>query len=166
MKTNITQTTIALASLLGTVALTAPTPAQAASITTDFTVENLDGVLAGNTFSGNFSYDDSGLTGFDLEELSVSSILFNFQGTQFTDPTDTIVEFFDGEFLGLTFAPVGGDFTFVAGTFDVTDAFFTYDISSGAGFGDVNYETIPTPTLLFGLIPMLGAAIRKKLEME
>lgn len=134
----------------------------AASIIYDFEVNNLDGSLAGETFSGFFEFDDSGLTGMGDESLSVSQINFDFLGVNYTE-TDgfSVAVFFDGEFLGLDFT-TDVEFSFVQGLFDVGEAFFAYNIPElGDGAGDITYTlrpeaptSVPEPTAIFGLLAL------------
>jgi hypothetical protein len=56
-----------------------PGACQASSVTVDFTAKATTGPLAGNSYSGSFSYDSSGLTGV---------------GTESTPPTDYSLTFF------------------------------------------------------------------------
>ena len=48
-------------------------PSLAKPITYDFTVEVSQGSLAGNTYTGSFSYDDEQLTGVGKEEIGVNN---------------------------------------------------------------------------------------------
>ncbi|BAY82745.1 hypothetical protein NIES267_22290 [Calothrix parasitica NIES-267] len=69
----------------------------AATITYDFEVRNLTGSLAGNTYSGFFSYDDSlpenQMTGIGAETITSSlgglSFNFDFLGTVYDETNDT-----------------------------------------------------------------------------
>ncbi|NEP04280.1 MAG: PEP-CTERM sorting domain-containing protein, partial [Okeania sp. SIO4D6] len=93
-------------------------PVNAASITYDFEVNNLDGSLAGETYSGFFEFDDSALTGIGEEFLSVSELSFDFLDVNYTE-TDGFpkVVFLDGDFLGLNFE-TDAEFSFIADFFD------------------------------------------------
>lgn len=69
---------------LASTAVIAASQAYASPITYDFTVNVTQGSLAGKSFSGNFSYDDSTLKGIGAEELGVAeglTVCMNF-GTQ------------------------------------------------------------------------------------
>ena len=66
-------TVVAFVSLAATVA-----PSQAAVVSRSFNVSNLSGSLAGNSYQGSFSYDDS-LTS-TTEGAPVTSFSFNFPG--------------------------------------------------------------------------------------
>ena len=112
-------------------------PAGAANITYDFTVNPTFGPLLGESYSGSFTFDDANLIGFGEEFISVDSFSFSFLGVDYTEadgaPNEPEVAFFDGSFLGLGFNE--DDFSFVPGFFDLSEAFFTYDLASGSGDG-------------------------------
>ncbi len=123
----------------------------AASIFYDFEVNNLDGSLAGQTFPGAFSFEDSSLIGIGEEFLPVSDFSFTFEGIDYTEADLPEVAFFDGDFLGLSFAP-NSSFSLVPGFFDVSEAFLAYDLDSGSGTGDINYHLVPEPLTILGAI--------------
>lgn len=137
-------------------------PVNAASIIYDFEVNNLDGSLAGETYSGFFEFDDSALIGSGDEFLSVSELSFDFLGVNYTE-TDGFPEavFFDGDFLGFNFE-TDVEFSFVAGFSDSSEAFFAYDIpGQGGGSGDIAYTlrpdtpvSTPEPTAVFSLLAL------------
>ena len=148
---------------------------KAANITYDMTVENLSGSLSGDTFTGNFSFNDDNLTGSGSEFLRVFDLSFEFLGTTYTEDDDNSflgpeVEFLDGNFLGLSYS-TDADFTFVPGFFDLSESFFAYDFGLGNnGTGDVAYAirttAIPEPTTilgtLIGAVLGLGVTLRSK----
>jgi hypothetical protein len=150
--------------------------ASQAEAVTLFTFEVIPdfGPLAGNTYVGDFSFDDSSLTGIGDETVSLSDFNFNFLGTTYTelDGFSSLAAFLDGKFLGIEYAFDDGnvDFAFIPGFSAVNEAFFAYDIASGpnqgAGFGDVNYSVVPTPALLPGLVGMGAMALRRKRQSE
>ncbi len=142
--------------------------ANAASVIYDFEVNNLDGTLAGETFSGFFEFDDSALTGIGDEFLSVSELSFDFLGVNYTENDGILspeVLFVDGEFFGLDFS-TDVVFSFLPGFFELGDAFFEYDTpGEGVGSGDITYTlrpdtpisvSTPEPTAVFSLLA-LGA---------
>ncbi|NEO61561.1 MAG: PEP-CTERM sorting domain-containing protein [Moorea sp. SIO4G2] len=143
-------------------------PVNAASIIYDLEVSIDSGFLDGETYSGFFEFDDSGLTGIDEEFLSVSNISFDFDGVNYTETdglSDPEAVFFDGDFLGLSWSD--DEFSFIAGFFELGEAFFAYDIPQGAGAGDIAYTlrpdtpvstpaSTPEPTAVFSLLA-LGA---------
>ena len=98
-----------------TIATATQSPAQAATVGYSFTANVSSGPLAGNNYEGNFSYDDSTLTGNGLESLGVAqglSINFDFLGKTYTAQDavssgyDPQVSFEGGNLLGLRY-PVG-----------------------------------------------------------
>lgn len=151
--------------------------AMAATINYDITVNNLDGSLAGNDFTGNFSFDDATLLGSGSEFLPVSDLSFEFQGTTFTEDDDNSasaeVEFFDGELLGLSYS-VDADFSFVPGFFDLSESFFAYDLGGGDnGTGDVIYTldtddpnpgVVPEPSIVIGLLTTVALGINSGIK--
>lgn len=154
--------------------------ATAATVQYHITVNNLDGSLTGNEFTGEFSFDDAKLSGSGSEFLPVSDLSFVFQGTTFTEDDDLSgnpeVEFFDGDFLGLSYS-VDADFSFIPGFFDLSDSFFAYDLGSGdVGTGDTIYrldpsdpnpnpptETVPEPNTIIAILStaILAHSLRK-----
>jgi hypothetical protein len=139
-------------------------PINAASIIYDFEVNNLnnlDGSLVGETYSGFFEFDDSTLTGINKEFLFVSELSFNFLGVNYTETDslfDTKAIFVNGDFLGLSFFNSSLD----GGLLRLQEADFMY---SNVEFviGDITYtlsqntpKSIPEPTAVFSLLA-LGA---------
>ncbi|MDJ0662459.1 MAG: PEP-CTERM sorting domain-containing protein [Crocosphaera sp.] len=144
-------------------------PVNAALINYDIEVTIDSGFLAGETYFGSFQFEDSGLIGIDEEFLSVSAISFNFNGTNYTE-TDGFPEvvFFDGEFLGLSFS-TDAKFSFIPGFFDLSEAYFTYDIPGEMnGVGDINYSLVPEPLTILGAMTALGlgSAFKRKLKLS
>ncbi|NEQ47640.1 MAG: hypothetical protein F6K00_30495 [Leptolyngbya sp. SIOISBB] len=147
-------------------------PTNAASVIYDFEVNNLDGSLAGETFSGFFEFDDSGLLGSGNEFLAVSDLSFSFfNGDIFTE-TDGTPEaaFLDGDFLGLSFS-TDAEFSLIPGFFDLSEAFFSYDTPvEGVGTGDIVYTlrdpdvSVPEPVSALALLVVgaLGASATLK----
>lgn len=65
---------------------------QAAPVTYDFTVVVTQGSLAGNTFSGSFTYDDEMVEGVGTETLGVEdglTVEMDFLGENYTETADT-----------------------------------------------------------------------------
>ncbi|NEO41818.1 MAG: PEP-CTERM sorting domain-containing protein [Moorea sp. SIOASIH] len=135
----------------------------------DFEVSIYSGFLDGETYSGSFEFDDSGLTGIPRNEfLSVSNISFDFDGVNYTETdglSDPKAVFFNGDFFGLSWSD--DEFSFVAGFFELGEAFFVYDIPQEFAQGDIAYTlrpdtpastpvSTPEPTALFSLLA-LGA---------
>ena len=94
-------------------AAVAPSSAQAVTMTNDFRVDVTTGSLAGQSFFGNFQYDDAGLTGIGEEILDSSNgslgVSFNILGSTYTEQSDDgfpdfpQLIFQDGSLLGLDF---------------------------------------------------------------
>lgn len=154
---------VATSAVLGLAVINANS-VNAASIIYDFEVSIDSGYLAGETSSGFFEFDDSELTGIGDEFLSVSNISFDFLGVNYskTDSlSDPEVVFFDGDFLGLSFS-TDAEFSFIPGFFDLSEAYFSYDIPGEIdGAGNIAYTlrpdtpaSTPEPTAIFGLLAL------------
>lgn len=146
-----------------TVMLMASMPsAQAATQTWSFS-----GTYESNSFSGNFSFDDALLSvqdSFDPNTFyaPVSSFSMNYLGTSYSlaDVLDSYAEvsYYGNSFLGLSTSV--SDFTFVAGAYDLSDAYITTDFGSA----DVIYAPIPEPqsyAMLLAGLGLLGFASRR-----
>jgi hypothetical protein len=75
---------------LGTAAI-ATSQAQASIVTYDFTVNVTQGSLAGQSYTGTFSYDDSTLKGTGIEKLGVEqglTVCMNYFGRNYTEASD------------------------------------------------------------------------------
>ncbi|HQT71385.1 MAG TPA: PEP-CTERM sorting domain-containing protein [Thiobacillus sp.] len=114
-------------------------PAQAAVQNYTFSGAIDAGSLLNESYAGSFSFDDAALTGAGAEWLAVDSLSITFMGSTFTQAdaaVDSIAEvgYYDGAFLGLSFSvdSAAYPFTFVTGSVDTSDAFFTTDSSSGS----------------------------------
>lgn len=143
--------------------------AQAATVSYSFSVAVDSGALAGQTFVGNFSFDDAQVpgTGFGGEDLfTLTSFNFGFNGSlSLADLAYGDAAFLGGQFLGLdaggatfSFLPANGNFA----------ASFGYDLGGGiAGNGSVTYtprvETVPEPATLWLALGLLGglAGVRR-----
>ncbi|NET17667.1 MAG: PEP-CTERM sorting domain-containing protein, partial [Okeania sp. SIO1H6] len=135
-------------------------PASAASIIYDFEVNNLDGFLAGETYSGFLEFDDS--------NLSVSQFSFDFEGVNYTEANLIDPEvLFDDQFLGLITDVIDTDveFSFTEADPEISEpATFIYLIDGQEAGGDITYTlrqespvSTPEPTAVFSLLA-LGAA--------
>lgn len=140
--------------------------AQAATVTYDFDVLIDSGSLLNDTYSGFFSYNDSTLNGSGDEYLAIDNLKFNFLGTDYTEADDNSsfgaeAAFLDGDFLGLSFS-TDVQFSFIPGFFDLSEAYFAYDIPSGVGTGNITYSLRPPqpptsvsePTSVFSLLAL------------
>lgn len=165
---------IAASLALGVVTLSAQS-LQAATF--NFSVENLTGDLAGETLSGSFQFDESGLTGAGDEFLPVSTFTFDFLGSEFTEADATSgpeAIFSDNQFLGLNYAAESinppDEFTFISfapGPDTVDESQFDYStLNSGDGTGDILYSQVPEPNTILGSTAVLGLMLllRKKLR--
>jgi len=148
-------------------------PTQAAEQTYNFSGIFDSGFYNGETFSGSFSFDDASIDNVDLDITSLLSFNMNLLSTNYSlvntiTPPD--VSFQDGSFLGLSLSidSVTPDigFTFVAGSFDVSDAFLTYTTNLGsAGSGNIVYAPIPeadTYAMFLAGLGVMGAVARRR----
>ncbi len=158
---------------LSAAALTLSAPAAlAATVSYTFTVTPDAGGLGGQSFSGNFSYDDAqvpmpGLFGGDLYGLS--SFNFSFTGGPFSltdlDYASAVIE--GGVFTGLEVGAATFAFTPASGPFAAS---FAYDLGGGtAGFGSIVYTArvaqVPEPGtawLAAGLLAGLAGLRRRR----
>lgn len=141
--------------------------AQAAIESWNFSGAVDSGPLLGETSSGNFSFDDAALTGMDAEWLSVANLSMTFNGNAYTQAGVVAggaveVGYLDGEFLGLAYSvdSAANPFTFVAGNYDTSDAYFAY----GNGAGNVIYGSVPEPKdwmLLLSGIGLVGVMVER-----
>lgn len=83
-------------SAIATVAVTMVTAhgcsVQTLPVAYDFTVMVTEGSLAGNTFNGSFSYDDSTLSGVGVEEIGIDeglTVNMTFLGQDYAETADT-----------------------------------------------------------------------------
>ncbi|MEL6136014.1 MAG: PEP-CTERM sorting domain-containing protein [Cyanobacteria bacterium J06626_23] len=198
---NITLSGIACATALGAVALTAPST-HAAVLTYEFqaTLDNgffLTGAPeigvepAPDFYKGIFSFDSSALTGIGFESLGLNDGLeINLVNDPRVDetldpraPEFPVVNFQDGELLGLDWLAIyhpftavaeldyPGDFVRISGT-ELTDGFdptfYTPEDEPRQpilGSGTVAYSQVPEPATLLGLATAalsLGAVHRRR----
>ncbi|MBE9002081.1 hypothetical protein IQ274_28735 [Nostoc sp. LEGE 12447] len=74
-----------------TTAVIATSQAQNSTVSYDFTINVTKGSLAGKSFNGSFSYDNSTLKGIGIEELGVTQGLktcFNYLGRNYSESND------------------------------------------------------------------------------
>lgn len=145
------------------------TPAAATVMDFEFTVDISSGALLGDTFAGNFTYDETEVFGVDEEFIGLLSFEFDFLGTSF-GLNDAVAEaaFFDGEFLGLSYIvdfPAPVSFSFIPGFFSVDEAFFSYENPIGDGEGSIAYTQaytqVPEPSTLLLLVIGLGILLSR-----
>ncbi len=157
--------------VLGTALFLAASAAEAGLVTYGFTGAVDSGALLGETYSGQASFDDAGLTGSGSESLAVSTLTFSFLGNTFTEASGTgtpTADFLDGVFLGLSYEVTAfdPDFSLISGSSDTSDAYFAYTpvtVTDPAGFGSLAYAAstgaAPEPAtlaLLMGGLALLG----------
>lgn len=140
------------------IALAQPAPARAAVVKYTFDVLIDSGPLQPNSYSGTFAYN--------TQTLNLTDFSFLFEGTQYDesdDPNASVVTD-SGVFLGLEYS-VGAlqSFSFVPGSFDVSEAFFAYDLAASSaqgGAGSLTFTKVVTPDVdsVPGPLPLLGAA--------
>lgn len=140
------------------VALVQPAPAQASVVAYTFDILIDSGPLEPSSYSGSFAYDTNtfGLTSFS----------FDFQGTSYDASDDQAAKavFDNGVFLGLEYnINTQPAFSFVPGIFDISEAFFSYDLLPGTGEGGTGSLTFtrvvgPETSAVPGPLPLLGAA--------
>lgn len=161
-----------LAALMGLLLLGAAS-AQAASTSYTFNGTLDSGVFNGETFSGQFSFDDATLTGSGDEYLAVDSVNLNFHAQAYTQTHAAAipeVAFSDGTFLGLSFSVDSSDPTFslIPGVTSLAEAYFGYAPTAGdSGYGSVAYTVVPVPepktyAMLLAGLGLVGYVVRKR----
>lgn len=160
--------------------------AQASTITNNFRVDITQGTLANQSFFGNFTYDDSFLSGTGFESLTPSNgflnLSFNFLDNIYTQENDVDspdfpeVAFQDGSLLGLGFVVSENlafpNPTFIPGSiraFGTLGPDFQVLVDGKSdldpdSLGTVSYgvQAVPTPALLPGLIGLGVGVLRKR----
>ena len=168
MKRMLSHPVTALIGLL----LLGATSAQAATNTYTFSGALDSGVFNGETFSGQFSFDDATLTGTGDEYLAVNTVNMNFHGQTYTQTNAAAVpevRFADGALLGLSFTVDSSDpaFSLIPGFSSIADAQIGYDSRVGAsGYGSVSYTLVPVPepetyALLLAGLGLVGWSTRR-----
>jgi len=123
--------------------------ASAALIQHDFSVSIDSGSLNGQSYSGQFSYDDAGLTGNDSEYLALSDFNFDFMGQNYTladAAAPAEAAFWMGDLVGIDLIvnATSPTFGFVDGVFDIADAYFAYEFANSAVNGDAGFGSLTT----------------------
>ena len=116
----------------------------AKTVTSDFQVKNLTGILAGKTFDGYVKYDDSFLTGQGYEYITSSeqglSFFFDFYGGPYDETNDpynrTQVSFFNGKPKTIYFRGNYDTYPQIPYTF----AFSSYSSQDGINFKFVDFS--------------------------
>lgn len=126
-------------------------------------------------FSGQFSFADP-VAGFEGSVALDSFTLLAFGQTYeladadgpatafFVGGVFTGVDFFDQDSVDLDMRP---NVSLVAGFFDASEAFFSYEAADGQGFGSIDFEPapVPEPTTLAAVLAglaLLGRSRRRQ----
>jgi hypothetical protein len=183
MKSLTQQFAIVGGSIAFTLAVSSALPVQAALLQSFF-VDVLEGDLAGETYKGSFTYEESLLSGSGPEILSAGdglSLSFDFLGNTYTEADDfsyangllPSISFSDGLFQGLSYLVDTGDifFSIDEGTGQgLPGTSFAYEIGAvGAvtdvGSGQLRTETdntsVPEPATLLGLLIAGGLGLTR-----
>jgi hypothetical protein len=157
--------------------LVAALPAQAALQSYNFSGTLDSGLSIGQSYSGNFSFDDSALSNIGQEYLGASSFSISFLGNTYTmaqQAAPTEVSFLDGTFLGASYAydtayPM---FSLIAGfgtgeSWDVPYLAYSQMGTNGVvdGAGSLVYAPVPEPetyALMLAGLGLLGLAARRR----
>lgn len=139
---NILKTTAA--SLVLSLGLISGGQVLAKTVTSDFQVKNLTGILAGQTFDGYVKYDDSFLTGQGNEYITSSeqglSFFFDFYGGPYDETNDpynrTQVSFLNGKPKTIYFRGNYDTYPEIPYTF----AFSDYSSEDGINFKFVDFS--------------------------
>jgi len=149
--------------------------AEAALVNYNFSGAIDSGVLAGETYSGSFAYDNATLTNSGAEFVDLSSLTFNFLSSAYNlsnaDFTPT-ADFLDGSFLGVSYlvSSIDPSFALVSalGSGLPEDVvYFSYQTVAGdSGFGSLNVAAVPVPAAswLFGSGLALLSLVRRKIQ--
>jgi hypothetical protein len=162
--------TTALAALL--VAVLPAAQAATQSYAFNGTIDS--GSQTGESFSGQFSFDDAALGLSGEQYLGVDSLDMSFLGAhwglgQLESGAAAEVKFVDGVFAGLSYAASlnGTSVALMSGTVDTTDAYLAYTPATGfEGDATVIYAPVPEPQtyamLLAGMAIMGTMAARRR----
>lgn len=159
--------TTALAALL----VVSFSAAQAATQTYSFSGSLDTNPLTG--YSGQFSFDDAGLTSVGEEFLGVDSLGMSFLGGnwglgQALVDAPVEVKFADGVFAGLSYSASlnGVGFTTVPGSFDATDSYAVVSITPNIdATGSMIYAPVPEPSsyaMLLAGMAIMGVIARRR----
>jgi len=158
---------------LAAVLLGAMPAAQAAVQTYSFNGAIDSGHYLGETFSGQFSFDDAGLSLSGTEYVNLASLSLNFLSTNWTlanavPLSNSDVTFENGNFLGLSFSAESANVSFsvIPGFSAVSESFIAYDTPLGnSGAGSVIYAAVPEPesyALLLAGLGLMGVLARRR----
>ena len=145
--------------------------AQAASFTFNGVTDS--GPLPGLTFSGQFSYSDTGLPSDGDQALSSFSLSFGGQTYSLASAgAPPTASFANGSFVGLSYVDDASvdtalrpQVTFVPGFFSLSESYLAYVGSGGqGGYGSYGISAVPEPAsaLLMALGLGLGAVMKRR----
>ena len=168
MTTTLSKTLVTLAALLAL----GSGAAQAASYNFSGQIET--GPALGQSFDGEFSFDESLLTGSAYELLDLSSWTLNALGQTYTSAGATATPqaaFWDGQFVGIsaTYTSASGGVNLVDGFTDFSGAYLAYETPAGSGFGSYTISAVPEPSSwALGLagLGLIGVAARRRRNAE
>jgi len=118
-----------------------------------------DGPLAGQSFSGQFSYDESLLGGVAYELLDLSSWSLSALGSNLSGAGMPVqAAFWDGQFVGLNGSYAVGSYQLNLGdgTVDFSGAYLAYKTPAGEGFGSYTVSAVPEPESYALMLAGLG----------
>ena len=165
-----------------TALLVAALPAQAALQSYSFNGTLDSGLNTGESFFGNFSFDDSSLLNSGQEYLGANSFSISFLGNTYSmaeqaAPTDVV--FLDGSFLGVSYAydATFPKFSLIASggtgeSWDVPYLAYSQQGMSGVvveGAGSIVYAPVPEPetyALMLAGLGLLGLAARRRKQQQ
>lgn len=163
--------TTALATLL----LAAFPAAQAATQSYNFngTIETGAWSYSGESFAGNFSFDDAALLGSGLEIVGLTGLSWNLHGNVYNLTTADAapdVSYQDGHFLGLSYSSspsTGPQVTLVAGSADSSGAFLTSYTPANVFGGNASIVYLPVPepesyAMLLAGLGLIGLIARRR----
>jgi hypothetical protein len=140
---------ITIASLAVSVAVLSPKSASAVTITVDFTADPTTGSLAGDVFTGSFSYDNSTVAPTGSSTATATAFTFDFPSTSspYTSPDTLSSGLVDAATLDFTNGVLTSfEFADAAGTNPVGTSDPSFVVSEGEGI----------PTFLYGYDPVSG----------
>ncbi|MGS0756013.1 PEP-CTERM sorting domain-containing protein [Roseateles sp. GG27B] len=154
--------------LLALAATLALGTAEAASYNFNGQIET--GPALGQTFNGQFSFDETLLTGSAYELLDLGSWTLNALGQTYTAAGATVAPqaaFWDGQFVGISafHRTAVGSVSLIDGYFDLSSAYLSYVTPLGDGIGSYTVSAVPEPsTWALGLagLAVIGVMARRR----